>query len=417
MASLSSFTKKRIFADIRELQEEESDQYSAAPLEDNLFEWHFTIRGPPDTDFEGGLYHGRILLPTDYPFKPPNIIFLTPNGRFEVNKKICLSISAHHPEHWQPAWGVRLILEALISFLPTDAHGALGSLDYTPAERRALAVKSRDWVCPHCGPIRDLIPEPEPESDAGTDAEQTDGLSDGQEGSQPRRKRASQKKRNNKYAAEIAQLHLHNPALSPASKPSASTGNAGGSSSGAAAAADGAGETQRHPETLEPASGLPSDGGDMVDDVMRVSGPAAASTQSGTPMSPPRPQDGSRTGLHHAEETAGPSSTHRRLTTSASQEPKAGSSTQSPRPHNSREDQAPMQSQIRTRPQTRPLHDTQRDAGGRRHPRGNHQLNPQRTQLEEPQQQPDVLMYIAYALMVSIASIFLRKMGRMLGFM
>ncbi|RLO01270.1 hypothetical protein DYB28_016014 [Aphanomyces astaci] len=97
-----------------------SDQYFAAPLEDNMFDWHFTIRGPRDTEFAGGVYHGRILLPSDYPFKPPNIILLTvrtlanhaawlndvkPNGRFEVKKKICLSISAYHPEHWQPAWG------------------------------------------------------------------------------------------------------------------------------------------------------------------------------------------------------------------------------------------------------------------------------------------------------------------------
>lgn len=43
----------------------------------NMFDWHFTLRGPRDTEFEGGIYHGRILLPSDYPFKPPNIILLT----------------------------------------------------------------------------------------------------------------------------------------------------------------------------------------------------------------------------------------------------------------------------------------------------------------------------------------------------
>ena len=26
--------------------------YQAAPLEENLFEWHFTVRGPGDTDFQ-----------------------------------------------------------------------------------------------------------------------------------------------------------------------------------------------------------------------------------------------------------------------------------------------------------------------------------------------------------------------------
>lgn len=74
-------------------------------MQSNMFDWHFTLRGPRDTEFEGGVYHGRILLPSDYPFKPPNIMLLTPNGRFEVRKKICLSISAYHPEEWQPAWG------------------------------------------------------------------------------------------------------------------------------------------------------------------------------------------------------------------------------------------------------------------------------------------------------------------------
>lgn len=46
-------------------------------FQDNIFEWHFTLRGPRGTDFEGGVYHGKILLPDDYPFKPPDIIFLT----------------------------------------------------------------------------------------------------------------------------------------------------------------------------------------------------------------------------------------------------------------------------------------------------------------------------------------------------
>jgi len=55
--------------------------YHAQPLEDNLFEWHFTVQGPKDTAFEGGRYHGRILLPPDYPMKPPSIIMLTVSYR------------------------------------------------------------------------------------------------------------------------------------------------------------------------------------------------------------------------------------------------------------------------------------------------------------------------------------------------
>ena len=35
------------------------------------------MRGSPDSEFEGGIYHGRVLLPIDYPLKPPDIVFLT----------------------------------------------------------------------------------------------------------------------------------------------------------------------------------------------------------------------------------------------------------------------------------------------------------------------------------------------------
>jgi ubiquitin-conjugating enzyme E2 J1 len=160
---------RRIQADIRELAFDPSDRYHAAPMENDMFEWHFTIRGADGTDFEGGMYHGRILLPPEYPMRPPNIIFLTPSGRFETNTKICLSFSAFHPELWQPAWGIRLILEALISFLPTPADGAIGALDWSSAERKKLAEQSVHHECPICGKIAKLLPEVKQKTDEGSD--------------------------------------------------------------------------------------------------------------------------------------------------------------------------------------------------------------------------------------------------------
>ena len=95
---------KRIMRELRELEAETSEEFAAEPLESDIFEWMFAVRGPRGTDFEGGIYLGRISLPADYPFKPPTFMLLTPSGRWEVNTKICLSISSHHPEHWQPSW-------------------------------------------------------------------------------------------------------------------------------------------------------------------------------------------------------------------------------------------------------------------------------------------------------------------------
>lgn len=38
----------------------------------------------------------------------------------QTNKKICLSISSFHPETWQPSWGIRTALLALMAFFTTE---------------------------------------------------------------------------------------------------------------------------------------------------------------------------------------------------------------------------------------------------------------------------------------------------------
>jgi len=133
-----------------ELSQSPSPDYVATPLETDLFEWHFTLRGPPNSAYAEGIYHGRIVLPPTYPLRPPSFRFTTPSGRFEANREICLSISGHHEETWQPAWGVRTALVALRSFMETDAKGQLGGLDTSDAVRRRLAAESGGWKCGVC---------------------------------------------------------------------------------------------------------------------------------------------------------------------------------------------------------------------------------------------------------------------------
>jgi len=154
---------KRIMQEARELSNDPCTDYSAAPLEDDIFEWHCTLRGPVGTEFEGGLYHFRILLPAEYPFRPPSIMILTPNGRFELNTKICISFTSYHEELWQPAWGVRTAIIGLQGFFPLKGQAAagVGSIDYPTAERKRLAALSREWVCPHCQQSNlELLPDP-----------------------------------------------------------------------------------------------------------------------------------------------------------------------------------------------------------------------------------------------------------------
>ena len=67
--------------------------------------------------FSGGFYHGKLMFPREFPFKPPSIYIQTPNGRFKCNTRLCLSISDFHPDTWNPAWSVSTILTGLLSFM------------------------------------------------------------------------------------------------------------------------------------------------------------------------------------------------------------------------------------------------------------------------------------------------------------
>jgi len=158
-SSAGTSAVKRIQRELKEISESPSRHWTASPVADDLFEWQFVVRGPPATDFEGGIYTGRIVLPVNYPMAPPSISLLTPNGRWEVGKKICLSNSSYHPELWQPAWGIRTIMEALRTQFPMPGDGAIGALDWPSDLRKRLAIESLDFVCaPGSKPNRELLP-------------------------------------------------------------------------------------------------------------------------------------------------------------------------------------------------------------------------------------------------------------------
>lgn len=92
-----SIGQSRLLQEMKSMVKDKSHNIFSQPLENDLFIWHFTILGPENTDFHEGIYHGQIVLPFEYPFKPPDIYFFTKNGRFEVSTKICLTITQYHP--------------------------------------------------------------------------------------------------------------------------------------------------------------------------------------------------------------------------------------------------------------------------------------------------------------------------------
>jgi len=97
-------------------------------------------------------------------------MMLTPNGRFELNTKICISFTNYHEEEWQPAWGVRTAILGLQGFFPLKGSAAngVGSVEYPVSERKRLALVSREWVCPKCQQTNlESLPDPPQHATSG----------------------------------------------------------------------------------------------------------------------------------------------------------------------------------------------------------------------------------------------------------
>ncbi|KAH9933434.1 UBC-like protein [Fomitopsis serialis] len=136
----SKAAHKRLTKEYMTMQRDPPPFVWAVPEEKNILTLAISLgvqRGPPDSPFAGGEYHG-------YPFKPPGIKMLTPSGRFQPDRKICFSMSDFHPGTWNPAWSVSTILTGLLSFMLSDEM-TTGSVTSTDPDKRIYAVRSHAW--------------------------------------------------------------------------------------------------------------------------------------------------------------------------------------------------------------------------------------------------------------------------------
>eukprot|EP00438_Fugacium_kawagutii_P019633 Skav232806 [mRNA] locus=scaffold614:450207:451073:- [translate_table: standard] len=126
----------------------------ARPSESNMLVWHFVLHDlPAETPYRGGVYEGKLVFPQEYPLKPPEkadgLMMQYPchtaimRGRFEINTRLCLSMSDFHPESWNPSWRIESILVGLVSFmLDHNEPRTTGGMHTSEAKRRELALAS-----------------------------------------------------------------------------------------------------------------------------------------------------------------------------------------------------------------------------------------------------------------------------------
>jgi ubiquitin-conjugating enzyme E2 J1 len=143
--SSDRITIKRLHGEVKLLEKEPLELVQAYPMEDNMYIWYFIMKGPIDTDYFGGYYIGKIMLSHGYPQSPVDFMMLTPSGRFEIGKKICLTNSGYHSDQWTAMWNMRTIILAFLSIMSDDSTTGISHIKESPAQRKNHALNSFDY--------------------------------------------------------------------------------------------------------------------------------------------------------------------------------------------------------------------------------------------------------------------------------
>ena len=102
--------------ELQELKEDTPYNCSTGPVGDNMLKWVATILGPTDTPYEGGVFKLNIHFSSEYPFRAPQIRFLTKIYHCNISSSgaICLDILANQ---WSPALKMSKVLLSICSLL------------------------------------------------------------------------------------------------------------------------------------------------------------------------------------------------------------------------------------------------------------------------------------------------------------
>lgn len=109
-------TTKRIMKEFATMTKSPPPNVSAAPIdESDMYKWQAIIFGPANSIYAGGVFKLSIVFPSDYPFKPPRIEFLTKIYHCNiVNKYLCIDILK---TQWSPALTIDKVLISIVSLL------------------------------------------------------------------------------------------------------------------------------------------------------------------------------------------------------------------------------------------------------------------------------------------------------------
>ena len=120
-AESSPLRDKRLGHDFKCLAQDAPEGIEAKPLDSCNYHWQAAIRGPVGSPYEGGVFYLYLKVPMLYPFRPPEVRFLTKIFHPNVNRHGDIGIDSIQQGNWVSGLTLTKVLISIQSLL-TDPY-------------------------------------------------------------------------------------------------------------------------------------------------------------------------------------------------------------------------------------------------------------------------------------------------------
>ena len=172
-----AFAIKRLQKEYKALMKNPIPLMTAVPDPNNVLSWFYILKGEDGSEYEGGYYFGRLDFKSDYPKSPPAIRMITPSGKFNPGKSICMTNTEYYSK-LNPTWSAKSILLGFQSFFYDDNDPGTGVIYASKEQRKQFAKDSMNFNNKQTE-FKRIFPEmPEITDGSNKDEESVDNLSD-----------------------------------------------------------------------------------------------------------------------------------------------------------------------------------------------------------------------------------------------
>ncbi|KAL3079353.1 hypothetical protein niasHT_037683 [Heterodera trifolii] len=140
--------------ELAELKQEPITRCTAAPMYDgkDMFHWKATIKGPPESPYEGGTFNMDIVFRRDYPFTPPIVKFEMPVYHPNVSKQGAICLDVLKTMQWAPSLTISKVLLSISSLLCDPNPNSALEMDIAIIyrnDREQYNRNAREWTQKH----------------------------------------------------------------------------------------------------------------------------------------------------------------------------------------------------------------------------------------------------------------------------